>query len=433
MKKKVKQILLITTTLSLIFGSYNLSFADEEDHTHSYQEMFFTGTECPNSSEENKHSYSVYVCTCGDIYGYCWDCDSQFDYPMASLEKYKEETKDSLEKQVRNYTGKRLQMLYEPYSNTNDGSLEESVISSFINAAINIAKDDSHGYQNEVRKNLGKPNYDCGTFITEAAYQAGMLDEELKIGTYIEPLGSSLYNKQLLLDSGFQEYNYSDIKDNLRKGDILCSGGHVAIYVYGKLLHAHGGNKDNKDGDSLEIEIGFSDFYDCGWTTVFRYPNPPYISLEDKTVDYTGEVISIDDVKTTSFGNITYKYYTDEAHTVLTNADNGAAEEGSAPSNPGTYYVAAYIESDGFYDESRSNFAELTIVDQTEETTTECQTEPEADTTTTEEVTETTPETTTQEIITEKETTSSVIVTTKEHVTTQEVKEETTTAFEREY
>ena len=432
MKKKFKQLLFITTTLSLVFGTYDLSFADEEEHTHSYQEMFFTGIDCPNSSEENKHSYSVYVCECNDIYGYCWDCDSQFDYPMSSLEKYIEETKDSLEKQVRNYTGKRLQMLYEPYTYTNDESLEESAVSSFINAAINIAKDDSHGYQNEINKNLGNPNYDCGTFITEAAYQAGMLDEPLQIGTYIEPLGESLHNKQLLLDSGFQEFNYSDIKDNLKDGDILCSGGHVAIYVYGKLLHAHGGNKDNKDGDSLEIEIGFSDFYDCGWTTVFRYPNPPYISLEDKTIDYTGEIISIDDAKTTSFGNITYKYYTDAAHSLLTNESNGSLEEGSAPSNAGTYYVVAYIESDGFYDESRSNFAKLVISDPVEETTAEPKSEPEADITT-EEVTETTSETTIQETTTTKETTTSVIVTTKEHITVQKTTKETTTAFEREY
>lgn len=94
----------------------------------------------------------------------------------------------------------------------------------------------------------------------------------------------------------------------------------------------------------------------------------PTITLENKDVKWTGSIITIDEAKVTGVtggstpnGEITYTYYLDSACTTLTSSENGAAENGSAPSVAGTYYVKATIAEKGNYTAATSNVATLRI------------------------------------------------------------------------
>ncbi len=94
----------------------------------------------------------------------------------------------------------------------------------------------------------------------------------------------------------------------------------------------------------------------------------PTIILENKDVKWTGSIITIDEAKvagvtggSTPNGEITYTYYLDSACTTLTSSENGAAENGSAPSVAGTYYVKATIAEKGNYTAATSNVATLRI------------------------------------------------------------------------
>lgn len=76
----------------------------------------------------------------------------------------------------------------------------------------------------------------------------------------------------------------------------------------------------------------------------------PSINLENKTSNYTGNVISIEPASVTGVpgetppGSIKYVYYTDRACTTLTTPTNsGASANGQAPVYAGTYYVKATI------------------------------------------------------------------------------------------
>ena len=94
------------------------------------------------------------------------------------------------------------------------------------------------------------------------------------------------------------------------------------------------------------------------------------ITLSDKSVSYDGNAHGIDaaDVKGISSsdkpsGSVTYKYYVDKNCTELTtNANSGAASEGAAPVNAGTYYVKAYTAQDVNYNAAESNTARLSIL-----------------------------------------------------------------------
>ena len=86
------------------------------------------------------------------------------------------------------------------------------------------------------------------------------------------------------------------------------------------------------------------------------------ITLSDKTVVYTGKVISCEASVTGSTGKVTYEYYVDKDMTQATTSENsGAAAEKGAPVKAGVYYVRAKVASDGNYLGATSNTAKLTI------------------------------------------------------------------------
>lgn len=92
---------------------------------------------------------------------------------------------------------------------------------------------------------------------------------------------------------------------------------------------------------------------------------PSSISLNDKTVDYTGNAVSIGEASVVgSKGAVTYIYYTDAQCTTKTNTtETGgrAAYSGAAPIQGGTYYVRASVAAKDNYAGATSNIAKLTV------------------------------------------------------------------------
>lgn len=160
--------------------------------------------------------------------------------------------------------------------------------------AIDIANDQTHGYSQgaenatDWRPYTGSRegvDYDCSSLVYHAFQHAGfnIIDNWHKNPLYM----SRYYGKQytgdadtiwadLSVDGGWVKYNWSDVADNLIRGDILCAPQrHVAIYIGdGLTVEARGVN--NPIGGSYATgdqggEIHFYDAFGRGWSEVYRY------------------------------------------------------------------------------------------------------------------------------------------------------------------
>lgn len=89
------------------------------------------------------------------------------------------------------------------------------------------------------------------------------------------------------------------------------------------------------------------------------------ISVTAKDAEYTGSAYAESNIEVnkTGTGNVTFTYYTDaDATTPTTTEDNsGAAYEGAAPKNAGTYYVRATLAASDNYGSAESTVASFTI------------------------------------------------------------------------
>ena len=88
------------------------------------------------------------------------------------------------------------------------------------------------------------------------------------------------------------------------------------------------------------------------------------ISIKANNATYTGAAYDAEnniEVTKTGTGNVTYTYYTDADATELTTTDSGAASEGAAPKNAGTYYVKASMAASGNYGAATSETVPFTI------------------------------------------------------------------------
>lgn len=160
--------------------------------------------------------------------------------------------------------------------------------------ALQIAADNRHGYSqgaenatanNPYTGSREGPDYDCSSLVYHALEQAGF---PIIAAWQKNPDYYKLYNgKQLTGDAdtiwpdlqkigGFTKYSWSEVKDNLQRGDILCRPeAHVAIYIgNGKTVEARGVN--NPKGGEYHTgdqggEIDCYSAYGRGWTEVYRY------------------------------------------------------------------------------------------------------------------------------------------------------------------
>lgn len=88
------------------------------------------------------------------------------------------------------------------------------------------------------------------------------------------------------------------------------------------------------------------------------------ISIVAKEAEYTGSAYAESNIevsKNNATANVTFTYYTDADATKLTTTDSGAASDGAAPKNAGTYYVKASMAASGNYDSATSNAEPFTI------------------------------------------------------------------------
>lgn len=89
-----------------------------------------------------------------------------------------------------------------------------------------------------------------------------------------------------------------------------------------------------------------------------------HISITAKPAEYTGSAYAESNIEVTKTGtgDVTYTYYTDAEAATLTTTDNsGAADEGGAPKNAGTYYVKASMAASENYGSATSDVASFTI------------------------------------------------------------------------
>lgn len=137
--------------------------------------------------------------------------------------------------------------------------------------AINIANDNSHGY--DQRNRWGNPDYDCSALVISAFQQAGI------------PLKSAGANYTGNIYDAARSVGFADVTggvnranaDGMRRGDILLSRGHhTAIYIgNGQVVQAssneHGGITGGRPGDQNGREIWVTRYYNFPWTDVLRY------------------------------------------------------------------------------------------------------------------------------------------------------------------
>ena len=138
----------------------------------------------------------------------------------------------------------------------------------YVQWAVDIANDDSHGYSQPNR--FGNPDYDCSSLVYYSFLNSGYTTDDLGT-TYPWTVGVSM---QHLPNLGFERHTFTSV-DDLMPGDILIRvGQHTAIYVGdGKKVHAsmdeNGGIAGTRPGDQTGTEI-VVDACGSNWTYYYR-------------------------------------------------------------------------------------------------------------------------------------------------------------------
>lgn|GEM_PF-2311371 len=172
-----------------------------------------------------------------------------------------------------------------------------SVVETAVNYAIDVANDNSHGYDQIHR--WGK-DFDCSSLIISSYEKAGLKLRE-NGASYTGNM------KSAFLKCGFEAFNYVKGMRLLRGDVVLCDHyannkyyGHTLLYLgNGKIVQASinekGTTKGGKPGDQTGREISVGNFYEYskGWDCVLRYQwdNKQEMEQETKTVNI--ELISL--------------------------------------------------------------------------------------------------------------------------------------------
>ena len=156
-------------------------------------------------------------------------------------------------------------MIALPVALSSTAQLAASALSveEYVQNAITIAEDDSHGYSQIHRWG---PDYDCSSMVITSLNQAGF------------DTGGAIYTGNMipgLTYNGFEWIPWDDLNglDDLRRGDILLNEEcHTEIYLGRDTLVGARGEYGHPDyGDHNGEEIRISPFYDYPWDGVLRY------------------------------------------------------------------------------------------------------------------------------------------------------------------
>lgn len=145
-----------------------------------------------------------------------------------------------------------------------------SKIENYIQTAINIANDNSHGYSQY--KRWGNPDYDCSSLVITVIENSG-----IPVKTNGATYTGNMYNA--FIRSGFKDVTNTvnlTTGQGLQRGDILLNTiNHTEIYIgNGKNVGARGSENNTihgVGGDQTGREIGISNYYNYPWNYVLRY------------------------------------------------------------------------------------------------------------------------------------------------------------------
>ncbi len=136
---------------------------------------------------------------------------------------------------------------------------------NYLQWALNIANDDSHGYS---QCNRTGPDYDCASFVWYSLVEGAGFDSN-QMGNY--PFKTD-GEASVLKANGFKEYTYTGHSD-LQPGDILLRNGHTGIYAgEDKVVEAsiaETGGVCGVSGDQTGKEI-HADIDNGNWDTYYR-------------------------------------------------------------------------------------------------------------------------------------------------------------------
>ena len=138
---------------------------------------------------------------------------------------------------------------------------------AFVNEAIRIAKDNSHGYSQYDRWNI---DYDCSSLMYICGYKAG----------YALPKSGTRYTGTMIdhfSKCGFRVDKFDGNLSDLEKGDILLNTAyHTAVYIgNGQIVEAsqsETGGISGRQGDQTGHEIHIRNVYNYPWTHVLTPP-----------------------------------------------------------------------------------------------------------------------------------------------------------------
>lgn len=141
-------------------------------------------------------------------------------------------------------------------------------VEAAVNWAINIANDNSHGYDQPTRD--GGIDFDCSSLVSWSFRQNGFDIPWPSPATYtmVTPFENA----------GFTWYpGMGNDSSQLYRGDVLLNiGSHVALYIGGGQLveaciNEFGGISGGQPGDQTGNEIRVGGFYSFPWNGVLRY------------------------------------------------------------------------------------------------------------------------------------------------------------------
>ena len=171
----------------------------------------------------------------------------------------------------------RIQCAKEYYERYSSGGGESDVNSKIIESAvqfmIKIAKDDSHGYDQDNR--WGNPDYDCSSLVISAYTQAG-IDVKGAGATFTGNM------KEVFTSLGFEVVVPNDwtSTSEMKRGDVLLNiEHHTAMYIGdGQIAQASINEKGEvsggQPGDQTGKEILIRSYYvyPKGWDCILRLP-----------------------------------------------------------------------------------------------------------------------------------------------------------------
>ena len=133
----------------------------------------------------------------------------------------------------------------------------------YVQWAVDIANDDSHGYS---QCNRTGPDYDCSSLVYYSLINSGYSTDQLGTSPF-----STASMSPFLVQAGFERHNFN--ASELQEGDILWRNGHTAIYIgNNQIVHANiaeDGTFCGSQGDQNGTEILVQNSVGS-WTAYFR-------------------------------------------------------------------------------------------------------------------------------------------------------------------